>query len=198
MLFVVLCSIDIESILGSQSFNLGLLSLSCQWHLVLLLHDLKLLHLCLCDLSIMFKDAFSFFRSLKVLALNTFAIIITRNSSLKAFTILFQTFATLAVASFCVSLMATLAYQISWTLLQVWIESGSVILVTLICLLLNNLQLLIGFLWWSWPQYWFPLVFNWSTDSSNWNSALTNLWINIISFRLILRNFCSECVRISI
>lgn len=72
------------------------------------LNDLLLLHLCQCNLSIMLKDAFTLRAPFKVLATYTFALGVTRDSSLKALTILLKTFALFAVATFCMAVLAIL------------------------------------------------------------------------------------------
>lgn len=200
MLLKTLRTIDVQTILWGKSVNFRLSHLS--WlQLIWMLNNLKLLHLGLCNLCIMFKDALSFFRSFKIFAADTFTTAITWNASLKTFAIFFQTFASLAITSFSMSLsLPTFTSKICGTLFNVWIVLAGIVLITLVCLLMSNSKRLftIWFLWWRRPQYRLSLVFNWTTNASNWDTALAYLRIHIVCFCLICCNFCSKCIRISI
>ena len=58
------------------------------------------------NLGIVFQDAPPFITTLNILAVDTFTILIAGDSSLEAFTVLFETFRLFAVASFGVSLLS--------------------------------------------------------------------------------------------
>ena len=86
--------------------------------LTLLLNDHLLLLLLGSYLSVMLKNTFSFIGALIVFALNTFTELVTRNSSLEALTVLFQTLASFTVAAFSVSLLTVFAHQVSGILVD--------------------------------------------------------------------------------
>ena len=102
-----------------------LLTVFCQrcklkrWSLYLALNDLLLLeHLLLLlelsgsYLSIVLKNTFSFIRALEILAAYTFAVLVTRNSSLEALTVLFEAFRLLAVTALSMAVLTTLTDKV--------------------------------------------------------------------------------------
>lgn len=172
--------------------------------LTLLLNDHLLLLLLLGgDLSVVLQNTFSLIGAFVVFALGTFAILVTRNASLEALTVFLQAFASFTIATFGVSLLAVFAYQICGIFVNNlrlnWLNR--ILLINLKHLF--NLTLIL--LWLSWPLRIIRLLSICqigsslrSSNSTHGNATLTHLRIHICLFYLIICNFGSESVRISI
>jgi hypothetical protein len=65
------------------------------------------------DLCVVLEDAPAFITSLNVFAIDAFAVLVARDARLEALTVLFQTFALFAIASFCVSLLGSITLNIA-------------------------------------------------------------------------------------
>ena len=63
------------------------------------------------DLSVVLENTLSLIGAFVVFAIDTFAILVTRNASLEALTVFLQAFASFTIATFGVSLLAVFAHQ---------------------------------------------------------------------------------------